>query len=109
MLKIDLTPLNEIPNVIKKLEIIDKKIDSNIEKRWLTTREVAEYTGYKFETIKSKIKNHDFIFGVHYYKKCGTLFFDKFEIDNWIMGIKPSNIALENDCLNIVDDVLASL
>lgn len=108
-MKIDLTPLNEIPKVVKKLEIIDKKLDSNIDKRWLTTRELAEYTGYKFETIKSKIKNHDFIFGVHYYKKDGTLFFDKFEVDNWIMGIKPSNIELKNDSSDIVDEVLASL
>jgi len=108
-LKIDLTPLQEIPKIVNKLEIIDKKLDSNIEKKWLTTRELAEYTGYKFETIKSKIKNHDFIFRVHYYKKDGTLFFDKFEVDNWIMGVKPSNIALEHDCSDIVDEVLASL
>lgn len=108
-MKIDLTPLNDIPKVVKKLEIIDKKLDSNIEKRCLTTRELSSYTGYKFETIKSKIKNYDFIVGIHYYKKDSTLFFDKFEVDNWVMGIKPSNLISENNTLDIVDEVLASL
>lgn len=108
-MKIDLTPLQEIPKVVKKLEIIDKKLDSNIEKRWLNTQELANYTGYKFETIKSKIKNHEFILGVHYFKRDGKLLFDKFEVDNWVMGITPSNKEIESDYSNIVDDVLASL
>jgi len=108
-LKIDLTPLQEIPRVIQKLEIIDKKLDSNTEKRWLNTQELADYTGYKLETIKAKIKNHSFVMGVHYFKRDGKLLFDKFEVDNWVMGIKPSSLELENDCSNIVDVVLASL
>ena len=108
-MKIDLTPLEAIPTVLKQLEIIDNKLNSNIDKRWLNTSELASYTGYKLETIKSKIKKHDFIIGVHYFKRDGKLLFDKFEIDKWVMGIKPSNIELENDYSNIVDEVLASL
>ena len=89
--------------------MIDKKLDASVDKRWLNTQELADYTGYKFETMKSKIKKHDFIIGVHYYKKDGKLLFDKFEVDNWVMGIKPSNLIIENNTLAIVDEVLASL
>lgn len=108
-MKIDLTALESIPTVLKQLKIIDQKLDSSVDKRWLNTQELANYTGYKLETIKSKIKKHDFIIGVHYFKRDGKLLFDKFEIDKWVMGIKPFNIEFENDCLNIVDEVLSSL
>jgi len=108
-LKIDLTPLESIPTIKKQLEIITQKLDSNIDKRWLNTRELANYTGYKLETIKSKIKSHEFIIGVQYFKRDGKLLFDKFEVDRWVMGIKPTNIELDNDCSNIVDEVLASI
>jgi len=108
-LKIDLTPLEDIPTVLIQLKLIDKKLDLNIEKRWLNTRELANYTGYKLETIKSKIKNHEFIIGVQYFKRDGKLLFDKFEVDRWVMGIKPTDIELNNDCSNIVDEVLASI
>lgn len=107
-MKIDLTPLEAIPTVLAQLQIIDKKLDSNINKRWLNTHELAEYTGYKFETIKSKIKNNDFIIGVHYFKRDGKLLFDKFEVDKWVMGI-TSNLVLESDCSDIVDEVLVSI
>lgn len=108
-MKIDLTPLQTIPKIEKRLEIIDKKLDSNIEKRWLNTQELANYTGYKFETIKAKIKNNDFIRSVHYFKRDGKLLFDKFEVDNWIMGIQPSKLEFDNDCSGIIGNVLASL
>lgn len=108
-MKIDLTPLESIPKIEKQLKIITQKIDSNVDKRWLNTQELANYTGSKFETIKSKIKNHNFIIGVHYFKRDGKLLFDKSEVDNWVMGIKPTDIELDDTCPNIVDEVLASI
>ena len=108
-MKIDLTPLEAIPRVLKQLEVIDNKLNSNIDKRWLNTQELANYTGYKLETIKSKIKKHEFIIGIQYFKRDGKLLFDKFEIDKWVMGINPSSLELESDCKDIVDEVLSSL
>lgn len=108
-MKIDLTPLESIPKIEKQLKIITQKLDSNIDKRWLNTEELASYTSYKLETIKSKIKTNSFIRGVHYFKRDGKLLFDKFEVDRWVMGIQSLNIQLENDCIDIVDEVLASL
>jgi len=108
-LKIDLTPLESIPKIEKQLKIITQKLDSNIDKKWLNTEELASYTGYKLETIKSKIKTNSFTRGVHYFKRDGKLLFDKFEVDKWVMGIQSSILQSENDCVNIVDEVLASL
>lgn len=108
-MKIDLTPLESIPKIENQLKIITQKLDSNVDKRWLNTTELATYTGYKLETIKSKIKKNDFMLGIHYFKRDGKLLFDKFEVDKWVMGINPSNIELEDDCLNIVNEVLESM
>lgn len=101
--------LEQIPTLIKQLEAIDNKLNSNIEKRWLNTHEVASYTGYKLETIKSKVKNSDFIREVHYYKRDGKLLFDKFEIDKWVMGIKPLHLELDTSCMEVVNDIISSL
>ena len=108
-MKIDLTPLDEIPIIVKKLEIIDKKLDLSVEKRWLNTRELADYTGYKFETIKSKIKNHEFVIGVHYFKRDAKLLFDKFEIDKWVMGIISDNLKSADNSSEIVNKIISSL
>jgi hypothetical protein len=101
--------LADIPTLKKQLEALDNKLNSNIEKRWLNTHEVANYTGYKLETIKSKVKNSDFIREIHYYKRDGKLLFDKFEIDKWVMGIKPTHTELDTSCMNVVDNIMKSI
>jgi len=103
--------LDDIEVLIKMVSSIQEILSQgNIEKRWFNTRELSTYTGYKYETIKSKIKQGEFILGVHYYKKGGMLFFDKIEVDNWIMGIKSANnLNYEKEEKNsIVNDVLSS-
>jgi hypothetical protein len=107
-MQIDFSFLKEIPHIIKLLMIINKKIDSNIQKRWLNTNELAVYTGYKLETIKAKVKRGDFILGVHYYKRDGKLLFDKPEVDNWVMGIEASDREAKTDYSNVVNEVLSS-
>jgi len=106
-LKIDLTPLESIPKIENQLKIITQQLELNIDKRWLNTNELANYTGYKLETIKAKIKNNDFTRNVHYFKRDGKLLFDKFEVDKWVMGIESS--ILEDESLNIIDEILVSL
>jgi len=89
---IDLEELKLIPQVLELLTSVKDTIEKGtIEKRWFNTRELALYTGYKFETIKSKIKKGEFTQNIHYFKKGGILLFDKVEVDNWVMGIKSAN------------------
>lgn len=91
-MNVDFEQLEQIPKMMELLLSLQSTLSQEkVEKRWLNTRELALYTGYKFETIKAKIKNGDFIKELHYFKKAGILLFDKIEVDNWVMGIKSSN------------------
>jgi len=108
-MNINFESLNDISKILTLLTSVNEKLEKGtVEKRWFNTRELAEYSGYKFETIQSKIKKGEFIQGVHYFKKGGMLLFDKTEVDNWVMGVKSANnVTFENaEVTNIVDDVL---
>jgi predicted DNA-binding transcriptional regulator AlpA len=91
-MNIDFEQLKLLPQVLELLTSVKDTIEKGtVEKRWFNTRELALYTGYKFETIKSKIKKGEFTQNIHYFKKGGILLFDKVEVDNWVMGIKSAN------------------
>ena len=110
MSTVDFDTLKQIPKILELLVYVKNTTEKGIvEKRWLNTRELAHYTSYKFETIKSKIKKGDFTQGVHYFKKGGILLFDKIEVDNWVMGVKSANnVNYENTQVDdIVYDVLS--
>lgn len=79
----NLEKIQEIYNILVLLR--DREINK-IEKRWLTTEELAQYIGYSKESIKSMIKEEELILELHYYKKNRKNIFDKFEIDKWIMN-----------------------
>ncbi len=102
MQKIDLVTLEDFTKVLQYLETISRKLDEKIQKKWLSTKELAEYTSYKLNTIQAKIKTNQFIENVHYYKKGGKLFFDRLAIDKWIIGIND-----EQDLTQLNDDKFA--
>jgi len=84
--------LNELPKLLEMVVELKSIVEKgNLEKRWFNTHELSEYTGYKYETLKSKIKKGEFVQGVHYFKRDGKLLFDKTEVDNWVMGVKSVN------------------
>jgi len=108
-MNVDLESLSLLPQI--QLLIVDMKQTiekGTIEKRWLNTRELSLYTGYKFETIQTKIKKGEFTKGVHYFKKGGILLFDKIEVDYWVMGVKSANNInfKHTEVESIVDDIL---
>lgn len=105
-MNINLEALNKIPQLFELIVSMKSTIENGVvEKRWLNTRELSDYSGYKFETIKSKIKKGEFTQGVHYFKKGGILLFDKIEVDNWIMGIKSvNNIVYSKKQMEEVDE-----
>lgn len=73
--------LEKIPEILEKIEALEKKISS--EKRWLNTKEASYYLGYSKEHIH-KLKDAYLMEGKHYYKKAGRILFDKIELDNWV-------------------------
>ena len=108
-MNINFESLNDISKILTLLTSVNEKLEKGtLEKRWFNTRELAEYSGYKFETIQSKIKKGEFIQGVHYFKKGGMLLFDKTEVDNWVMGVKSANNInfKHTEVESIVDDIL---
>ena len=79
----NLEKIQEIYNILVLLR--DKEMNK-IEKKWLTTEELAEYIGYSKESIKKMIKEEEFILELHYYKKHRKNLFDKLEIDKWVIS-----------------------
>ena len=102
--------LTTIPKILELIISLKETVEKGtIEKRWLNTKELSDYTGYEYETMRSKIKKGEFILGVHYYKRGGKLMFDKCEVDNWVMGRQSVNNTLyEKDITNeIINDVMS--
>lgn len=83
--------LEKIEEIYNLLVLLRDREMNKIEKRWLTTEELAEYIGYSKESIKNMIKNEEFVIELHYYKKNRKNIFDKTEIDKWIMGSNKTN------------------
>jgi len=111
-MNIDLEALSQIPQILELLTSLKDTVEKGtLEKRWLNTIEVAEYAGYSKYAIETKVKDKTFIKGIHYHKPSGQLMFDKVEIDNWIMGIKPTNSSTykKEETDDEVDDEIFSL
>jgi len=87
MTQVDFNALNKIATIEKLLVTMHKLLSENREKRWLSTVEVAVYTGYTKSTIEAMAKSKVFILDEHYYKPEGKLMFDKNEIDRWVIGM----------------------
>ncbi|WP_345974779.1 helix-turn-helix domain-containing protein [Sulfurimonas sp. HSL3-7] len=106
-MKVDFEVLEQIPKLLEVMLQVKSTLETNsTEKRWLNTKELAEYTGYKLETIKAKIKKNDFVLGTHYYKREGKLLFDKSEVDNWVMGIDSVNNSTYTKIDALFEEVL---
>lgn len=92
-------------NKIDDLIMLFNKMSENqgTKKRWLSVRELAIYLDYSSDRIH-KLKGSEFIDGVHYHKRSGKLLFDKFKVDEWVLGISDSRI--ENDVRNTVTHIL---
>ncbi len=78
--------LAKIEQIVNDLKIIKKQLNSNIEKRWLSTKELSLYIPYSTETINKKVQDETFICGVHFYQHQKTRMFDRLKIDEWIIN-----------------------
>ena len=85
-MNIPLENLEKIQEIYNILVLLRDREVNKIEKRWLTTEELAEYIGYSKESIKNMIRDKEFVLELHYYKKCRKNIFDKLEIDKWVMS-----------------------
>lgn len=107
-MQVNFEHLELLPKILNKLEFIEKHLEDNYSKRWLTVRELSEYIGYSKDTIY-KLKGEEFIENCHYYKKTGKLLFDSHAIDKWIMGDDEQAQLQKEQASQIVDSILASI
>ena len=77
--------LSQIQEISNDLKFIKKQLNSNIEKRWFSTKELSLYIPYSTETINKKVQDETFICGVHFYQNSKTRIFDKIKIDEWVI------------------------
>ena len=73
-MNIALENLEKIQEIYNILVLLRDREMNKIEKRWLTTEELAQYIGYSKESIKNMIKNEEFIIELHYYKKIEKIY-----------------------------------
>lgn len=73
-----------LPEILKKLTLIEKNMSNFEAKRSMNVKEVGKYLGYSADHIY-KLCDEEFIEGIHFHKK-GKLVFDRIEIDKWVIG-----------------------
>jgi len=86
------------------LTILQNQEQNKIEKRWLNINETAHYLGYSSDHIH-KLKNDEFIEGIHFYKK-GKLLFDKLELDKWVTTNKCNTVSSKDIVNNVLKDLI---
>lgn len=85
-MNINFESLGKIDEIYNLLILLKDEVNNKIEKRWLTSEELALYIGYSKESIKRFLKDGEFELNYHYFKKDRKNIFDKNAIDEWIMS-----------------------
>ena len=112
-MNINFENLEKIEEVLKILQTLQLNQINYNEKRWLSTKELSQYIPFSVETINKKVQSGYFIEGVHFYQKGKIRFFDKHNIDKWILSSEKTNInnlnfTKKQDILNKISLSLVS-
>ena len=99
-MNVNFESLGKIDEIYNLLVLLKNEVNNKIEKRWLTSEELALYIGYSKESIKRFLKDGEFELNYHYFKKDRKNIFDKNAIDKWIMS--------ENKGLSITSEYLVN-
>jgi len=94
-MSVDFSKLDTILTVVQSIK---KSVTTQTYKRWLNTKEAADYLGYSVESISSFVKSKEFIKGEHYYKKRKKLLYDSNALDKWVI----SNSSKEENTINAI-------
>jgi hypothetical protein len=85
-MEINFENINKIERVLEILKSMQK--EKQVERRWLSTAEAAEYTTYSVEQINKFVKSGELYRDKHYLQRDrkGKRVFDKYELDAWIIS-----------------------
>jgi len=106
-MKVDFESLERLPNLEKKLDHVIKMLESKHQKRWLSSKEAAQYLGYSADTISKLIKRGDLKIGIHYHQRNRKLIFDSTALDRWVIGIEEDESPAEID--GIISEIIAEV
>jgi len=104
----DFKDIGLLKEMFKDIKVLLQASENKVEKRWLSTRELATYLDYSIDRIH-KLKGVSFLEGIHYHKSAGKLLFDKVKIDNWVMGFDTSSNEAVVDVHETVNNLLENL
>ncbi len=105
-MSIDMENINLIKDMAKDIEVIKKTLSNQSTKRWLNTKELADYLGYSKNRIY-KLKEEVFLENLHFYKKVGKILYDRVAIDSWMVGKESDEINKSQR--QIVANILSSI
>ena len=74
--------MNDLLAIKDQLDRIDEKIDKKISDRWLTTREVCNYTGLSNQTVFRAIRKGN----LKVSQGTGKNLFRRSWVDRWVEG-----------------------
>ena len=83
-MNVALENLELLPQILEKLTLLEKNLENFHSKRWMNVKELSHYLGYSEDHIY-KLKEDIFCEGIHFFKR-GKLFFDRIEIDKWVIN-----------------------
>ena len=105
-MSIDMENINLIKDMANDIEVIKKTLSNQSAKRWLNTKELADYLGYSKNRIY-KLKGEVFLENLHFYKKVGKILYDRVAIDSWMVGKESDEINKSQR--QIVANILSSI
>ena len=105
-MNIEFESLKLLPRMFELIEKLNKQLEENHTKRWLSVKELATYLSYSTDRIY-KIKEEHFIEGIHFFKKSGKILFDRVAIDSWV--VEKDTLETNIQQRQIVDNVLLSI
>jgi len=83
-MNVALENLELLPQILEKLTLMERNMENFHLKRWMNVKELSHYLGYSEDHIY-KLKEDVFCESIHFFKR-GKLFFDRIEIDKWVIN-----------------------
>ena len=105
---VDFNYLELIPVLMEEVIGLKKTFENRVEKKWLSTKELAIYLDYSQDRIH-KLKGEAFFENIHYHKRSGKLLFDKDKIDKWVLGLETHNLTNKVNVEDKVNGLLEGL
>ncbi len=105
-MNVNFDALDKIPTMIELLKQVLENQKNLVDRKWLSTKQTAEYLGYSKDAIDKKVRENEFVEGTHYYQRASKRMFDKAMLDKWVVGIDMIDICTNTDMNNTINNIV---